>query len=119
MERLSREAFVQRFPLVVPAHMVRGIHKDTVVIDRDAQFYGIAERDGVIRSGARVIGHGIVKGDFTVEPGAVVYYGGIAQGTFRVNGAVCLFGRYRSIEIDKDACVSIDPELQIIDDFSS
>ncbi|MBV8637158.1 MAG: hypothetical protein JO322_03675 [Candidatus Eremiobacteraeota bacterium] len=113
MERLTREEFVERFPLVVPAHTVRGVMKDAVVIDRDSAFAGIVEGDLVLRSGAKALGHGIVTGNLTVERGAVLYYDGIVKGTLHVSGAACVSGIFDSLHIDDDASVSIDAEAKI------
>ena len=115
MERMSREEFVERFPLVVPAYVVRGIHKDAVVIDRNAMFGGLAEGDVIIRAGARVIGHGIITGNLTVEDNAVLYYDGIVKGKVSVRGAACLMGIFESFEAIEGACVSIAEDSKVGD----
>ncbi len=107
MERLTREQFVERFPLVVPAHMVRGIHEDAVTIDRDADFGVIVHANLIVRSGVKTLGRGIVTGDFIVEPDALVYFDGIVKGCMRVDGRACLKGIFGSIEAADDAPVSI------------
>ncbi len=118
MERLTREQFVERYPLIVPAYVVRGIHKDTVVIDRNATFGGIVEGDVIVRSGAGVIGHGIITGNLTVEKNAVLYYDGIVKGKVRVNGAACLMGLFESFEAHEGACVSVAPEPALAHEMS-
>lgn len=119
MERLTREQFVERFPLLVPALAVRGVQKTDLIIDRSSMLAGLVQGNVTVRAGAGVIGHGIITGDLTVEANAILYFDGIVKGKVHILGAACVMGIFDGFESDAGACVAIEPDSKIGGDSAS
>lgn len=110
MERLSREAFVERFPVAMPAHVIRGIEQQGAVVDRDAYVHGIFHGGLRFRPGVKAIAHGIIEKSLVVEKDAVLYFDGTVKGEVHVEGAACISGIIGPLRVGDDAAVSVDIE---------